>query len=79
MPDEERLAAILSGHIGALATLVGLLIEKGVLTPADVINHFNRAASTALSSDGGASAAQASQAIVDFVRRETGTGRLKPS
>ena len=77
--DEARLSALLGGQIAALATLVGLLIEKGILTSADVINAFNQAANTALMSDGGAGSAQASQAIVDYLRRETKAGRLPPS
>jgi hypothetical protein len=79
MTDDARLSAILSGQIAALSTLVGLLIDKGVLTPNEVIEYFDQAADTGLTSDGGASAAQPSQAIVDFVRRRTRAGGRAPS
>ena len=79
MTDDTRLSAILSGQIAALASLVGLLIDKGVLTPEEVIDYFDQAANTGMTSDGGANAAQPSQAIVDFVKRRTGAGGRVPS
>ena len=79
MANDKRLSAVVVGQIGALGTLVGLLIDKGVLTPEEVIDYFDRSADAALTSDGGASAAQASQAIVDFVKRRTGVAGQTPS
>ena len=78
-PSVSVIPAILTGQIGALTTLVGLLIDKGVLSPEEVVTHFDRAADVALASDGGSATAQASQAIADFVRGQTGAGHRPPS
>ncbi len=79
MADDFRLAGILTGQAAALTSLVGLLIDKGVLTPEEVIACFDEAANTGLTSDAGTSAAQTSQTIVDFVKRRTGVGGPTPS
>lgn len=65
--------------MAAVATLIGLLIDKEIIRPEEVISYLEQTTDNALTSGSPPEAAQASHAILEFVKQRSGVEGTKPS
>ena len=60
-------AKIIAGHIGLVAVLVNVLVDKGVVDRADLAERFRQARDTAAESDGGRESAAVLDTMVKYL------------
>jgi hypothetical protein len=69
MSNSKQMAAIATGQIAALTTLLLMLVEKGVIERDEAIEAFERAAAEAAKADNGQFVALPSKQIADLLRK----------
>lgn len=69
------LAAIQAAQLGISCEIVGILIDRGVITADDAARRFRRASAEAASSDAGLLGAQMLASVADFVAHHHPTVR----
>lgn len=81
MPDTpQTLAAIQTAQLGISCEIVGILIDRGVITAEDAARRFRRASTEAASSNAGLVGAQMLASVADFVAHHHPSARgQKPS
>jgi hypothetical protein len=73
--EMEMLAQFNAGHITVMTTLIGLLIDKGLVTREEIIARYSRLRDETMASAGGEPMLQATEAVLSFVAAITPPGR----
>src|SRR5262245_57135133 len=68
---DHQAAKLLSGHVGACAVLVEVLIDKGIISQREVYDRFQRARSAAGHGPGSRAVVRELADIVDYLKPDT--------
>ena len=71
---DPKLGKLLAGHTGVAAVLINVLIDKGLISKEELSARLLQAHDAATKSSGGPPAAQAIEAIIDYLNRRDAAG-----